>query len=378
VSAPSPTLDPPADVMRSLVSGPITQIELISRGRNSRVYRVRSETMTFALKQYPPRQNDPHDRLDTEVDALRLMKRHRFDTVPDVIAVNRDRGFALLSWIDGSPVTAVSTADMDQAVAFLGAVHALRQSSGFAQRRHAAEACLSGAAIEQQIRARLKRLEELPVGEEQLHAFLQVSFKPTFDALIGQARERMCAAGLEFAGVLPQRKRSLVPSDFGFHNSLRRPTGSLAFFDFEYFGWDDPVKLVADVLLHPGTPIEQPLRQQFRRAAERLYGGDSTFLPRLDALFPLFGLRWVLIMLNEFLPSGWRRRVLAGVAGGWAEAKQLQLVRARQFLDRVTDVNQGAVHGEHVESGKPRPDRVGSAATRRAREASASPHRARS
>src|ERR1700680_1391707 len=46
------------------------------------------------------------------------------------------------------------------------------------------------------------------------------------------------AAGLAFDAELPQEWRSLVPSDFGFHNSLRRPDGSLAFLDFEYFGWD--------------------------------------------------------------------------------------------------------------------------------------------
>ena len=71
---------------------------------------------------------------------------------------------------------------------------------------------------------------------------------------------------------MPHEWRSLVPSDFGFHNSLRRPDGSLAFVDFEYFGWDDPVKLTADILLHPGRPLAAPQRRRFRAAAARLYG----------------------------------------------------------------------------------------------------------
>jgi hypothetical protein len=347
VSALDPSLGPPTNVVRTLVGAPITELAPIGGGRNSRVYRVRSRGSTFALKQYPSQLDDAHDRLATEVDALRLMRQHQFDAVPDVIAVDRDHGLALLSWIDGSPITVVSTSDVDQAVTFLAAVHKLRQASGFAEQRHAAEACLSGAEIERQIGARLKKLQELPAGEKSLHAFLQVSIRPAFDRLIAQARGRMCANGLDFDAVLPQEQRSLVPSDFGFHNGLRRPDGTLAFFDFEYFGWDDPVKLTADVLLHPGTPIMLPQRQRFRRAAECLYGRDPTFRPRLNALYPLFGLRWTLIVLNEFLPDCWRRRVMAGARESWAVAKQRQLARAREYVSHLAaEELQGATHGE--------------------------------
>src|SRR5258707_15893745 len=98
-----------------------------------------------------------------------------------------------------------------------------------------------------------------------------------------KARYLVTAAGLAFDAELPQEWRSLVPSDFGFHNSLRRPDGSLAFLDFEYFGWDDPVKLTADILLHPGKPLKPSQRTRFRQAAARLYGGDPAFSSRLTA-----------------------------------------------------------------------------------------------
>ena len=47
----------------------------------------------------------------------------------------------------------------------------------------------------------------------------------------------------------------LSPSDFGFHNSLKTKKDQIIFFDFEYFGKDDPVKLAADFLLHPGMTL---------------------------------------------------------------------------------------------------------------------------
>jgi len=179
--------------------------------------------------------------------------------------------------------------------------------------------------------SRLRRKPACP--DEKLVDFLVHSFAPQFANWSTSARALAAEAGLDFDAELPQEWRSLVPSDFGFHNSLRRSDGSLAFVDFEYFGWDDPVKMTADILLHPGRTLLPEHRSRFRQAAMRLYGGDDpAFARRLSAYLPLFGCRWVLIMLNEFIPELWRRRTLAGESGSWSEAKIRQLGKAREFL----------------------------------------------
>ena len=73
------------------------------------------------------------------------------------------------------------------------------------------------------------------------------------------------------------------------------------------------MKLTADILLHPGVALQPPQRRRFREAAERLYGDDPAFARAACRRYlPLFGLRWVLILLNEFIPERWQRRVLAG------------------------------------------------------------------
>jgi hypothetical protein len=329
---PDPGLAQASDVAQALLGTPVDVRRLIGGGRNSRIYRVRHGSGVYALKQYPSRADDARDRLGTEVGALRLMLAGRIDTVPRVVGVDRDRGYALLTWIEGSEVKAVGDADIDAAVAFLAAVHALRGMAGAAEQPPAAEACLSGREIERQIAERLARLRALAAEEPALGQFLEATFAPALAGRIAEAEARMQAAGLDFAAEVPQDWRSLVPSDFGFHNSLRRGDGSLAFVDFEYFGWDDPVKLAADILLHPGRPLDAPQRRRFRRSIVRVYGERSRFETRLAALLPLFGLRWVLILLNEFIPERWRRRQLAGAGESWGEAKGRQLSSARAFL----------------------------------------------
>jgi hypothetical protein len=158
----------------------------------------------------------------------------------------------------------------------------------------------------------------------------------------------MAEAGLGFDAILPRPSQSLIPADFGFHNCLRRPDGKLAFLDFEYFGWDDPVKLTADFLLHPGMTLDSLTSRRFRAAAGRRYAADAHFGARFDALFPLFGLRWVLVLLNEFLPERWQVRVNAGAgqSNDWTQAKIRQLARAGSLLNRVADKLEVAVNGK--------------------------------
>ena len=128
----------------------------------------------------------------------------------------------------------------------------------------------------------------------------------------------------------------MCPSDFGFHNALRAPSGRLVFIDFDYFGWDDPVKLTSDFLLHPGMQLSEAAKRRFATAMGAVYGSDAEFRVRLPLLFPLFALRWCLILLNEFLPERWASRVAAGIEGEWAAVKRRQLDRASEWVQSLT------------------------------------------
>ena len=129
------------DVVHALIGAPAEIERLVGGGRNSRIYHVQSGSKEFALKQYPSRADDPRDRLSTEVGALHLMERYRIDTVPRVAGVDHERGFALLSWIDGAAVTEIADADIDAAAHFLAAIHVLRNTPWAKGQPPAAEAC---------------------------------------------------------------------------------------------------------------------------------------------------------------------------------------------------------------------------------------------
>jgi hypothetical protein len=58
------------------------------------------------------------------------------------------------------------------------------------------------------------------------------------------------------------------------------------------------------------------------------YCGGSTLARRLSAYFAALCLRWVAIMLNEFVPKRWQRRVFASEGESLNEAGMQRLARA--------------------------------------------------
>ena len=64
-----------------------------------------------------------------------------------------------------------------------------------------------------------------------------------------------------------------------------------------------PDLVICDFLMHPAAGLPESLRRGFVRD---MVGGldDGQYLAgRVEALYPLIGLKWCMILLNEFLPE---------------------------------------------------------------------------
>ena len=293
-------------------------------GRNSRVYKVMCGSDAFALKSYPSEVADPRDRFATEIRALAFYEANKNPYTPRLVAVDAPRRIALMGWIDGHPVNAPDRDDMVQAVDFIARTDAAKNNGGeiFG---YAAEPCLSGADLDRHIALRLEKLIVIP----ELNFFLTHELIPVLD------RARRDAGVVAFSASLPVSHQSLIPADFGFHNAIKSDSGRVSFIDFEYFGWDDPVRLTADFLLHPGTALDEESWNRFYRGMVKIFHADEKFERRLLNLLPLYGIRWALILLNEFLPERWQARIFAGETASWEEIKKQQLKKARIAADKA-------------------------------------------
>ena len=319
----------------------ITRAE-IQKGRgNSRVYRLASDADTsYALKVYPDRQRDPRPRLETESSACNEL-RGRGYPVTEAVAVDLNLGWGIYRWVSGKPLEKPDEAFLTNATAFLRRLYRdSRPADSFTQFAAASEACLSGVEIQVQIDRRLQRL--LKVESDELSAFLNSEFLPCFISAVQRAR---VSCGSLFDEQLPRALQMPSPSDFGAHNALTADGGQVVFMDFEYFGWDDPVKLVSDFYWHPGMNLDRNLRQQWIANVLEIFDEDKSFTQRLNAYLPLYGLRWCLILLNEYLQHGAAHRLHADPmkATGLAEIYITQLNKSRMLLQEINDITHG--HG---------------------------------
>jgi hypothetical protein len=294
-----------------------------SGGGNNRVWRIEAPAGAYALKEYPV--PDPRDRLGHEFAGLAYATSVAPGCVPRPLAAAPEGGYALYEWIDGEPAHEPGPGDVRAALALLRALHEGRQSAppGLPE---ACEAILDGAEAVAQVERRVARLRDAAATASGLRALLEERIVPALEASRDAARA---------AGPLPRAEQTLSPSDFGFHNALRRAEGTLVFLDFEYFGWDDPAKLVCDILWHPGMALSPALRRQFSAGLTDIYSDGNALRARLAAFEPLIALRWAAIVLGEFLPESWERRVFARGEHDRAAAKARQLEKARGILDRL-------------------------------------------
>ncbi|TAK78054.1 MAG: aminoglycoside phosphotransferase family protein [Gammaproteobacteria bacterium] len=315
------------------------KIQLLKKqgGGNSCVFCVEADGKKWAVKTYPP-DSTRRNRLSIELMTYQFLNQHQISAVPSLKAHSESERWLIMDWVEGESPWDYTVADIEQAVQFIRAIASLNSSPEAITLPLASEACLSLVILTNQIQQRVQRLVSSAEHHEGLHDFLFKTFQPTFEYYQQRAIKGYHEHHLAPEAELAQSKRSLIPADFGFHNSIRDETGKLYFIDFDYFGWDDPVKLLADTLWHPKMALTQQQKKQFIQAFAEIYQNDSSFFTRFHYLFPLLGVRWVLILLNEFIPVYWLNRQHAGAHQNQAEARETQLKRAKKLLENVQQV----------------------------------------
>jgi hypothetical protein len=314
---------------KALLGSGIRAFEVLPGGRNNSLFKVtRAGSDICVLKCYLAQPSDPRDRLKTEFDALDFLWRSGERAIPRPLVCDPAQQIAAYSFVEGAAVAPCDAA-VDAATAFAGRLRTY--------------AALPAA---KQLRGRLARHAAVAIdheGASRYPRFVEDSLLPAAENLMTSLAERM--GPIELARPIPQSARTLSPSDFGFHNALRTRAGEFVFLDFEYFGWDDPAKLAGDFLLHPGMALDEAL------AGRLLWGlipsglrGRGGMAVRLRRLYPLLGLVWCAILLNEFLPERLRRRTFAGVEWG-PERFAEQIDRAEAMLAHALAAEKKFPHG---------------------------------
>ena len=324
---------PHADAARLTEQAGLGRLETLiplAGGANNRVFRAVTTGGPAVLKVYFHHPDDPRDRLGAEYGFLTTVWSGGIRCVPRPLAADHARHMALYDLAPGTRPAAADRALVDQAAGFVEALQTLRADA--VHLPPGSEACFTPAAHRATVERRLTRLTALPPRTPR-HAEASRLVRD-------EAMPRFLAAAVlpDTGSPLPFECRCLSPSDFGFHNALVDTGGRAVFIDFEYAGWDDPAKLVGDFFHQPAVPVPLDLYPAFRDRIAALFPAPERVARRCDALFPLYALKWVAILLNDFLLTGGSRRAFSAGHESAVETDvrlHRQLDKARAMLARL-------------------------------------------
>lgn len=288
-------------------SDEVKSIEKLKGRGNSAIYKLHLfNENKLALKIYP--EKSYHDRLKSEFKSAEIFKELNIKNVQRPVDLNGLLDVATYEWIDGDSVSTYGVKELEASLSFLRTLHENSQAKQFINFPMAADSCPKGLDIERQIQRRFLKINSVSEKGSELEQFLKNEFKPIAQEIISWSKLSW-PTNPSYIESIQKDKLILSPSDFGFHNALRSQNENLIFHDFEYFGWDDPVKLISDFSHHAAMNLSNELEQIWFSKTSEIYG--EPLLERLCAAWPMYGLNWCLIILNEFKDEVWRRRCSA-------------------------------------------------------------------
>ncbi|QCI63185.1 phosphotransferase [Phreatobacter stygius] len=313
-----------------------TALRRLAGGRNNRVFHVSMEDGScVVLKLYHSDPRDPRDRLGAEWSFLNYVWERGVRNVPRPLTRDKARHAALYDFVPGRKIAAD---EIDAAVVAKAADFVIAINGEPCQPERLApgsEACFSMAdhlaTVDRRV-ARLDGIDEHAPFAAEAASLVANRLHPLWQRASSAISEGAKAEGIALDASIASV--CVSPSDFGFHNALLDEAGRAGFIDFEYAGRDDPAKLVCDFFCQPEVPVPPAAFDAFVAAIAGPLGLVRDDLWRCRTLLPAYRLKWVCIILNEFLPIGASRRAFAD-EGDRAIRAQQQIDNARRQLDLV-------------------------------------------
>ena len=310
-----------------------------TRGGNNRLFTVSAAGSNIVAKCYYADEADRRDRLHAEWSFINYARNAGINCVPRPIAHDPEKRLALYEFIEGRKLSAteVGPPELKQAASFFRRLNEPAVRSGARELPAASEACFSVADHFALVDFRLQRLKKL-VPESEIEHEMSLLVCDIHEAWQGHKTKIEVALrenSLMLDDPLKPRDRCISPSDFGFHNALFRADGELCFLDFEYAGWDDPAKMVADFFYQPAVPIEPAHFEYFLEATLSGSAQADSMKWRVRLLRPIFGIKWCCILLNIFVAEFGKRMRFANPDLDARQHKRRQLQNAKMAFARI-------------------------------------------
>lgn len=318
--------------------GDLKSFERLPGGGNNQVYKVVSSNGTYLLKAYFNHPEDTRQRLRAEFSMCAFAVDLGITAVARPIVADKFQHLGLYEFIEGAKLdlNALTELDVQDLIEFFKALNAPSELAGAMMLPAASEAFFTLGAHLNCVEERLNRLEKIEIGsavDADAKKFFETEIRSAMKRVRNDFEKSCKTHKLNPTVALNENLHIVSPSDFGFHNALRRVDGELVFIDFEYAGWDDAAKTLCDLYWQQAFPLSAEFKNQIFEGIFGFLAADEMLRLRTEILLPVYQLKWVSIVMNHFAHVGQMRRAFAGSAEEVEQRKQAQLDKARALLN---------------------------------------------
>jgi hypothetical protein len=309
----------------------INQIKTVKSGKNSKIYKINTDKKKIILKSYYGKKNL---RIRKEFQFYKYLNQTNIDNVVTPIAFDFKNNLVALPYIVGNKIHKVQNKHIIQLSNFINKINQKNIYSrkiglaveGINNRKNHITICQNRIN-------KLKLVDKKSAIKKKLYFFLREKIIPTFKILKNKINDKKILCQSKYK--LYKKDMIISPSDFGFHNVIESKK-KIFFFDFEYGGYDDPVKLICDFYCQPNQKVSIKQKEKFKKMIIKKYKNYKQLDYLISELLPIHHLKWCCIILNEFIPSKLSIRKHAGQLKN--DVLQSQLIKAKNYFNHYLKV----------------------------------------
>lgn len=288
--------------LKEKLSFEIKSVTEIKAGHNNKLFQVKSENKKVLLVKFYHQDNI--DRLQREFGAISFLREKGFTNIPTTYFNNSKYSYAVYSYEKGISKNSneLTKKDLDEILSFIIKLQKFTKENVEVNFPFGIKSCVSVKGNIDNINHRLKEFLGY-VRSKELHPEAVKQLKGIDPQKIIQKLLEKTLKNIETDLInyrLKQGELRLSPIDLGPHNIIFRPNNTLCFIDFEYFGWNDPVRIVVGFVNHDSNsslPIGK--KKYFVESyLQRTCLSENT-LRRFDIVTRLNQIEWLTVYLSS-------------------------------------------------------------------------------
>jgi len=299
----------------------------IKEGRNNKIIKVICNNESYIIKHYQNIKFKNLSNIRREFFFNTFLKRNKINCIPEPIRMNLKENFALYSFIDGKKIHKINKNHLIQASDFIKKININKEK--YYNSKYLRIAVDGITEFDDHVNNCLKKIKIL--NRVKINSSIKKDFSNLLSKKIIPKYNYLIDNKIKIKNrKLKNHEYIISPSDFGFHNIINKKN-KLYFFDFEYAGWDDPIKLICDFFCQPDYKLNRKQSDIFTDNLLNSIKKQSKMKLMIKYFMPFYRIKWCCIILNEFYYDIRKRRNHAGI--NVDEMLNVQLNKSKKYFN---------------------------------------------